>query len=283
MSDDIRKPSTSTTGDVPSPPSSDPAGSRLLTEQDAERVRAALNRLTDNTETGVRREAKQALDRLRAELVARDAEREEMRGELADASMRYLAQLGRADRLEAELAEVRVYAHGFKDAVADLEAQLAARDAELATEHAHATYAIEAMEHATIRAEAAEAEVTQLRAALEAAQPEEARRAMELLGRAHEPLRVLLKLALDEGYASDPDYPIEREAIYQAQVLLADLDRFTVESATSSVSPCLANCGEEACQKGCVGSLLAPRNEETPEEASESKSDSDALPQGDNA
>lgn len=33
-------------------------------------------------------------------------------------------------RLEAELAEVRVYAHGFKDAAAELEAQLTARDAE---------------------------------------------------------------------------------------------------------------------------------------------------------
>lgn len=37
MSDDIRKPSTSADGDLGSPPEPVPAGSRVLTEQDAER------------------------------------------------------------------------------------------------------------------------------------------------------------------------------------------------------------------------------------------------------
>lgn len=107
---------TSADGDVPSPPSSDSAGSRLLTEQDAERrwkrARALVEEFAERGELeDVLYEFAGEADALAAALVERDAE---------------LA------RTERTLAEVRVYAHGFKDAEAELEAQLDARDGELA-------------------------------------------------------------------------------------------------------------------------------------------------------
>lgn len=176
-------------GSSPVPVSSAGGASRLLTEQDAEResalddieskIRKAVDRPLSLAE---RNWALEALAHVRAALVARDAERE-----LCEAECRkYGIEPARLDLLLRHLDGNFRATYGAKDwmiqklkkscllrdeELVGTQAELAARDAELAEARAENEEQATALMNAEARMFTAEAEVTRLRAVLHEARP----------------------------------------------------------------------------------------------------------------